>query len=109
MRTIEHWMHAHRLSRAVFVAVVVGGLFVWGLWNRNAPMVSRSTQVGRVESVVKGGMTVIALSDGKRVRAVTPHPMPKPGASMPMIVETYEDGSVYAFIDMESWRMEPAN
>jgi len=98
-------MHAHRLSRAVFIAITAGGLLLWTLWNRPAPMVSRSPQMGQVVSVAEGGVTVISLADGKRVRALTPRPAPKPGSRIPMIVETYEDGSVYAIIDQEAWRM----
>jgi len=103
-RIIERWMHAHRLSRALFVAIAVGGVFIWALWNRPAPMVSRTSQAGQVISAVKGSVMVIELADGKRVRALTPQPPPKPGDRIPMIVETYQDGSVYAVIDLEAWR-----
>ena len=102
-------MHAHRLTRAVFMAVVCAGLLVWALWNRPPPMVSRSTQLGQVVSVDEGGVTVIVLADGKRVRAITPKPKPKAGGKIPMIVEIYKDGSEYAVVDEEAWRMEPAN
>jgi len=97
-------MHAHRLSRAVFVAVALGVVLVWALWNRPPALVSRTTQSGQVVSAVADGVTVIELKDGKRVRALTPHPVPTPGTRIPMIIEIYRDGSVYAVIDQESWR-----
>jgi hypothetical protein len=103
---IERWLHAHRLSRAVFIAVTAGGLLLWALWNRPPPMTDRSMQTGEVVSAVAGGVTVIALADGKRVRALNLQPLPKAGDRIPMIVETYQDGSVYAVVDQESWRME---
>ena len=105
MTIIERWMHAHRLARAVCMATALGGLLVWALWNPPAPMISRSTQMGQVVSAVEGGVTVIALADGKQVRAFTSQPVPKAGDRVPMIVETYEDGSVYAVVDEEARRM----
>lgn len=98
-------MHAHRLSRAIFIAVAMGGMLIWTLLNRPPPMVSRDTQMGQVISVVKDGVTVIGLADGKTVRAFTMQPIPMPGDKIPMIVERYEDGSMYATVDLEAWRI----
>jgi len=106
-RIIERWLHAHRLSRAMFVAVAAGGALLYTLWTWPPPMVLRMSQSGKVVSVVADGVTVIELAAGKRVRALTPQPPPKPGDSMPMVVETYKDGSVRATIDLESWRITP--
>ncbi|MCI0504577.1 MAG: hypothetical protein L0Z73_00560 [Gammaproteobacteria bacterium] len=103
-RIIEHWMHAHRLSRAVFVAITVGGVLIWALWNRPPAMIARTPQSGTVISVVNETVTVIELSSGKQVRALTPTPMPKKGDTIPLIVETYEDGSVRAVIDLDAWQ-----
>ena len=101
-RMIENWMYAHRLSRAVFVAVALAGALAYTWWNWPAPLVSRTTQSGQVISAVKDGVMVIELPDGKHVRAFTPYPVPKPGDHVPMIVETYEDGSIHAVIDPEA-------
>jgi len=106
-RIIDRWLHAHRLSRAIFVAVAAGGALLYTLWTWPPPMVSRLSQSGKVVSVVVDGVTVIELADGKRVRALTPQPPPKPGDGIPMVVETYNDGSVMATIDLESWRTAP--
>jgi hypothetical protein len=102
-RIIEHWMHAHRLSRAVFVAITVGGVLIWALWNRPPVMIARTSQLGTVVSIVNETVTVIELSGGKEVRALTPSPAPKKGDKIPLIVETYEDGSVRAVIDLDAW------
>jgi len=102
MTIIENWMHAHRLSRAVFLAIALGGLLVWELWNPPPRMVSRSTQVGQVVSVADGGITVIVFPDGKRTRALSLQPIPKPGDQITMIVETYEDGTALATVDEEA-------
>ena len=48
---------------------------------------------------------VIELPDGKRVRAFTPYPVPKPSDHVPMIVETYQDGSTHAVIDPDAGLM----
>lgn len=106
-RIIERWLHAHRLSRAIFVAVAAGGALLYTLWTWPPPIVLRTLQPGKVVSVVADGVTVIELADGKRVRALTPRPPPKPGQIMPMVVETYEDGAVVAVIDLEAWRINP--
>ena len=98
-RIIENWMYAHRLSRAVFVALALAGALSYTLWNWPAPLVSRTAQSGQVISAVKDGVMLIELSDGKRVRSFTPYPVPKPGDRVPMIIETYEDGSLHAVID----------
>ncbi len=104
MTIIENWMNAHRLSRAVFLAVALGGLLVWELWNPPPRMVSRSAQVGQVVSVTEGGVTVITLADGKQVRALSLQPAPKSGDKITMVVETYEDGTARAVVDEEAWR-----
>ena len=101
---IENWMHAHRLSRAVFVAVALAGALAYTLWNWPAPMVSRTAQDGQVISAVKDGVMLIELANGKHVRTFTPNPAPKPGDHVPMIIESYEDGSIYAIIDIDAWR-----
>jgi low affinity Fe/Cu permease len=100
----DSWAHAHRLSRAVFMAMFAGGLLVWALWFGPPPRVSRATQTGQVVSVAEGGVTVITLADGKQVRVMAKVAM-KAGDSVPMIVETYEDGSIVAFVDEQAWRM----
>jgi hypothetical protein len=104
MTIIENWMNAHRLSRAVFLAIALGGLLLWELWNPPPRLVSRSTQVGEVVSVAESGMIVIALADGKRVRTLSLQPVPKSGDKITMVVETYEDGTARAFVDEEVWR-----
>ncbi len=104
-RMIENWIYAHRLSRAVFVAVALAGALVYTLWNWPAPLVSQTAQSGLVLSAEKDGVFLIELADGKRLRAFTPHPAPKPGDRVPMIVETYEDGSLHAVIDPDAGLM----
>jgi hypothetical protein len=103
MTIIDSWMRAHRLSRAVFLVIALGGLLVWELWNPPPRMVSRSTQVGQVVSVAEGGITVIALENGKRARALSLQPKPKPGDKIIMVVESYEDGTALATVDEEAW------
>jgi hypothetical protein len=99
---LENWRYASRLSRAVFVAVALIGVLLWTLWQWPAPMTSRTSHTGQVISAVKGGVMLIELTNGKRVHASTPYPVPKPGDQIPMIVETYEDGTVRAVIDREA-------
>lgn len=101
-RMIERWMRAHRLSRAVFVAVALAGAFAYTFWTWPAPLVSRTAQNGKVVSAAKDGIMLIELANGKHVQAFTPYPVPKPGDSVPMIVESYEDGSIHAVIDPEA-------
>lgn len=111
MSFVEHWMKAQRLSRAVFLVVALGGLLLWMLWNPAPTMLTRSTQTGQVVAVSQGKvtMTLIALEDGKRVRSMDLQPLPKPGDKLPMIVETYADGSVYAVVDVMAWKMGQTN
>lgn len=101
-RMLENWRYASRLSRAVFVAIALLGALLWTLWQWPAPMSSRTKQNGRVMSAVKGGVMLIELDNGKLVRALTPHRVTKPGDTLPMIVEIYEDGTVRAYIDREA-------
>lgn len=103
----NRWIQAHRLSRAVFVAVALAGVLLWSLWNTPAPLVSRTTVTGEVVSVVKDGIMVIALPDGRQARVFTPNPAPAVGERIPMTVETYEDGSVTAVIDVQTWKGVP--
>jgi len=100
----DGWVHAHRLSRAVFMAMFAGGLLVWALWFGPPPRVARAAQMGQVISVADGGATVIRLADGKQVRVLAKSAM-KAGDRVPMIVETYQDGSLIAFVDEQAWRM----
>jgi hypothetical protein len=101
---IDNWMHAHRLSRAVFLAIVLLGLLVWSLLNKPPAMVDRSIQTAEVVSVIKDGATLIKLPDGRHVRTFTPQPLPQPGDAIPMIVESYEDGTAMAVVDLDAWR-----
>jgi hypothetical protein len=101
---IDNWIHAHRLSRAVFVAVALLGLLVWSLLNKPPAMIDRSFQVGEVITVIKDGATLIKLADGRHVRTLTPQPLPQPGDTIPMIVESYEDGTAMAVVDINAWR-----
>jgi hypothetical protein len=101
---IDNWLHAHRLSRAVFLAVVLLGLLVWAVLNKPPAMVARVNQAGEVISVIEDGATLIRLPDGKRVRIFTPRPLPHPGDKIPMVVENYEDGTARASIDLDAWR-----
>jgi type II secretory pathway component PulM len=103
-KMLENWRYTSRLSRAVFVAVALLGVLLWTLWQWPAPMTSRSTQTGQVVSVAKDGVMLIQLNDGKQVHALTPQPVPKPGDSLQMIVETYDDGSIRVYIDHEAMR-----
>jgi len=103
-RIVESWLNAHRLSRAVFAAVVLTGALAWMLWDRPPARLSRDQVTGTVVSAVADGATLIALPDGHHVRALTPRPLPRPGDRMPLVVETYADGTVYAVIDLDAWR-----
>ena len=100
-KMLENWRYASRLSRAVFVAVALLGALLWTLWQWPAPMASRTTQVGEVVSVSKD-VILIKLANGKQVRALAPNLAAKPGDSLPMIVESYEDGTVRAYIDQDA-------
>jgi hypothetical protein len=101
---LENWRYASRLSRAVFMAIALIVALLWTLWQWPAPMTSRTSHTGQVISAVSGGVMQIELQDGSRVHAMTPNPVPKVGERIPMIVETYEDGSVRAYIDQEALR-----
>lgn len=104
---INRWIQAHRLSRAVFVAIGLGAILLWFLWNSPPAMVSRESQTGQVISAVKDGVMMIELSDGKQMRVFTPSPVPVAGARVPVVVETYADGSVMAVIDVAAWHGVP--
>lgn len=108
VKFIEQILHAQRLSKAVFMAIVTGGLLLWALWTRPPPMIEHSTQIGEVVSVAAGGVTEIRLPGGRRARIMTPQPAPRIGDRITMIVETFEGGRVDAYIDLEAWRMETA-
>lgn len=101
-RMFDNWRYWSRLSRVVFVAIALLGALLWTLWHWPAPMTSRFSETGEVVSAAKGGVMVLELANGKRVRAITPDPVPKSGDRFPMIVETYEDGTVRAYIDRDS-------
>ena len=101
---LENWRYASRLSRAVFVAIALLGVLLWTLWNWPAPMTSRAVQTGHVVSAAKDGLIQIKLGNGKYVYALAPNLAPKPGDKLPMIVETYEDGTIRAFIDHNAAR-----
>jgi len=104
-RMLENWRYASRLSRAVFVAIALLGALLWALWQWPAPMTSRTTQTGQVVSVANDGVMLIELENGKQVRALATHLVRKPGDTLPMIVETYEDGTSRAYIDLEAARV----
>ena len=103
-RMLANWRYASRLSRAVFVAIALLGALLWTLWQWPAPMTSRTTQTGQVVSVANDGLMLIKLDNGKQVHALATHRAPKPGDTLPMIVETYEDGTSRAYIDLEAAR-----
>ena len=103
-RMFENWRYASRLSRAVFVAIALLGALLWTLWQWPAPMTSRTTQTGQIVSVANDGLMLIKLENGKQVRAMAAHPVPSPGDTLPMIVETYEDGTSRAYIDLDASR-----
>lgn len=101
-KMFDNWRHASRLSRAVFAAIALSGALLWTLWQWPPLMTSRTTQTGEVVSVNKGGVVLIRLNDGKQVRALISNRIPKVGDTLPMIVETYEDGSIRAYINHEA-------
>lgn len=103
-RMLENWRYASRLSRAVFVAIGLLGALLWTLWQWPAPMTSRTSHMGQVISVAQGGVMLIKLDNGKHVHALTSQVVTKPGDTLPMIIETYEDGTVRAYIDLERAR-----
>ena len=97
-RMLDNWRYASKLSRVIYVAVgLLLALFIT-LWQWPAPRVSQTTQTGIVISAVQDGVMWIQLPEGKRVRAFTPYPVPKPGDEILMEVETYADGSMHAVI-----------
>lgn len=100
-RMLENWRYASRLSRAVFVAIGLLGALLWTLWQWPAPLTSRTSHIGQVISVNQGGVMLIKLDNGKQVHALVPQLAIKPGDTLPMIVETYEDNTVRAYIDLE--------
>ena len=100
-RMFDNWRYASKLSRAVFVALALLIALLWTLWQWPAPRISQVKQTGQVMSAVKGGMMRIKMDNGKQVRVLTPNPVPKPGDSLPMILEIYEDGAMRATVDPE--------
>ena len=99
---LENWRYASRLSRAVFVAIALLGVLLWTLWQWPAPMTSRTAQTGEVVSIGKDGVIQIKLVNGKHVRALAQNLASKSGDKLPMIVETYEDGTIRAYIDQDA-------
>jgi hypothetical protein len=103
-RFIDSWLHAHRLSRAVAAVIVGAGILIWLAWFGPPEMISRDAASGMVISVADGGLVVIELDGGKQVR-LRPRVLLKAGDRVPMRVETYEDGSIAAWVNEEAWRM----
>jgi hypothetical protein len=101
-KMLENWRYASRLSRAVFAAITLFGALMWTLWQWPAPMISRTTQTGQVISVATGGVMLVKMDNGKLVHVMTPNSYPKTGDRLPMIVETYEDGTTRAYIDHDA-------
>jgi hypothetical protein len=101
---IDSWMRAHRLSRAIFVAVGLVLLLIWALLNKPAPLVSQATEQAQVISA-SNHFAVVQLADGRKVRLYFPSPEPRPGASVRLIRETYADGKTLYLLDIEAWQM----
>jgi hypothetical protein len=100
---INSWLRAHRLSRAIFVAVALAGILLWGLLNWPAPLVSRHTEQGRVISASEQ-FAMVELANGKKVRLYFLPPFPQPGDSVPLIRETYRDGTTLYLVDNDTWQ-----
>ncbi|MGD8577216.1 MAG: hypothetical protein PVG13_09000 [Thiohalophilus sp.] len=98
-KMLENWRYASRLSRAVFVAVALLAILLWTLWQWPTPMVSRIFQQGQVVSVAQGGTVLVRLDSGTEVRLMATGRVLKAGDKVPLIVETYEDGSIRVYFN----------
>ena len=101
---INSWIRAHRLSRAIYVAVVLVVVLVWGLVYWPTPLVSRGTEEGRVISASEN-FGLVELADGRKVRLYFLPPYPRPGDSVPLIRETYKDGTTLYQVNLDEWQM----
>jgi hypothetical protein len=102
-RFLDNWLNAQRVSYAVFIAVAMGGLLIWTLATWPPPLASHSATGATVVSIADCGYGVVTLDDGTRLRLQFFRPFPRPGDRVPMLVETYEDGSRGYALDREAW------
>lgn len=94
---------ARYVTRAVFLAAVLVLAVGWALWSRPAAVVATAPEQGRVISVQER-FGVVEIADGRRVRLFLPTPAPRPGDTVPLLMERHADGKVLYRIDTQAWR-----
>lgn len=91
------------VTRAVFLGVVLLLAVAWAIWSRPAPVVALAAEHGRVIAVQER-FGVVEIPDGRKVRLFLPTPAPRPGDTVPLVMERHADGKVLYRIDAEAWR-----
>jgi hypothetical protein len=109
----DNWATAHRNTRAAAAVVALGLGLAWMWLADPGEPLARRAQTGIVEQVygpageaARGHdrpICLVRLEDGKRTRIGIGPPRPKPGDRVPLVVETYADGSRRAYLDRDRW------
>jgi hypothetical protein len=103
---IDGFKRGHTMARVIGIAIVLVPIVVWFAWRDPGHLVSSAGATGTVIEYYKP-IALITLASGDRVRVYVGPQGAKPGEVLPLIADTYSNGSVQYRVDLKTLPASP--
>jgi hypothetical protein len=103
---IEGFRRGHMTARIIAIAIVLVPIVVWFMWRDPGRLVGSAPTTGRVVEYQKH-IALLNLANGEQVRLYSGPQDVKAGQVLPLIADTYSNGTVQYRVDFKALGVPP--
>jgi len=103
---VEGFKRGHMTARIIAIAIVLVPIVVWFMWRDPGHLVGSAPAKGTVVEYQKH-IALLNLANGEQVRLYSGPQDVKPGQVLPLIADTYSNGTVQYRVDFKALGVPP--
>lgn len=106
LNPVEGFKRGHMTARIIAIAIVLVPIVVWFMWRDPGHLVGSSPATGTVVEYQKH-IALLNLANGEQVRLYSGPQDVKAGQILPLIADTYSNGTVQYRVDFKALGVPP--